>query len=931
MKHYTFLSALVVATLATMTSCTDDPLYEAPATINYRGEPVNAFLNITVGDLSVSMETRAEGDDEEVADPHEDSEAERWVNDLWIFQYNVASTYEIADPIYLTITNQETLKNLPVTLSDNEGDPSLVYVLTNTGDSSWGKDGDFTTVAKLEASALPSHEPIILTATTEVKEGDLSIPMEGNSGSVEVTTNKVITVPVTRMYAKLMIDPIMDIYIDVDVTDEYGDVIGTETIQAETVIYSVSVGNIPLYCRVGTLWNDDSRSSGAEYPNDVQWISRAFEEEENETKDGETSSGAVPAGEDLGYRYIMYVPENLQGQGSDKSKLGQEQDTGTGTIVAPAHALQIDIVITYFDPDDGAETHYPYTVYPGADTAEDYNIKRNNVYRVKVNINELSLARVPSANCLVAIEGETISFYPYYRVETGGGYNFTDYLDPYGAEDAQIDRGAKIDHVGIIWQTKDCIGDNSKGDRVYLNTNSATHTGFEQIHVKTLKEGNALIGAYDTEDNIIWSWHIWVRTAENGDPTHPANALVYYTYDWDANGIYGEYQTNGNARRVPGYEIMACNLGALQDKPNWDKNTFFGDTLSDASNHRQIFMDGDGIVRTFGMLYQWGRKDPFPPMTTTEGARGNGVNAGGIDTGFYTHDYNDDHTETHYGNDNSTAVHKTSYGDDSYLFHTHVHDTSTDVITGMRYSIAHPTVFLSGVKEIARTLESAYGRTGYTARADSTNYVKLIGNYVYGGAWSDEDHDSREWGGLEPSASMKYYNLGITYDDGEPIVLYDDYEDDTGMGSKSIFDPCPYGWRVGSGDLWLGFTKSGINTNYDPWDETVTGAEGEYGSLDNVNFDLEHSCFLGMSMYLGNGWRTGETSWFPNQGFRIPDGCAYRVGGCGNYVNANTSANDRVNIIHIHCQYEYFKQFETQLFYTTKSTGNPLRCVRDTK
>ncbi len=483
-----------------------------------------------------------------------------------------------------------------------------------------------------------------------------------------------------------------------------------------------------------------------------------------------------------------------------------------------------------------------------------------------------------------------------------------------------------------------------------------SQNGYEQIHVHANKEGNALIAAYDTQDNILWSWHIWVRTAANGDPTHPANALVYYTYDWDETGIYSyqrEEMDDGVAhRRIAGYELMACNLGALQDEPNYGSNTNFllhtdpaEDGMND-TNEVQTFQSGDGIVRTFGMLYQWGRKDPFPPMTVTNGCLAKDgysfdVNDHAYNTGYYVHNYDDEHTEQLYGNDNSTEVHKTSYEEESYLFHSHIHNASTDGITGMRYAIAHPTVFLSGASVIAGCLsDCSDSAPDATSRLSSSSTFATA--YVYGGAWSDEDHDNKEWGGLEPDENtMKYFHLtypkystttksgSITDNAGRTISLWDNYDNDNGTetASKTIFDPCPYGWRVASGDLWLGFTRNGISPHVD-YDRNI-GSSG--GSMANINRDPTRSCALGMTMYLGQEWMTEPTTWFPCQGFILPDGCGYRVGGCGNYVNANTDVEDRVNVVHFHEALNSYRSFEVQTHYTAKSTGNPLRCVRDTK
>lgn len=83
----------------------------------------------------------------------------------------------------------------------------------------------------------------------------------------------------------------------------------------------------------------------------------------------------------------------------------------------------------------------------------------------------------------------------------------------------------------------------------------------------TLEEGigNAAVAVRDSEDNILWSWHIWVPETE-------VKALA----------------------RASDY-LMDRNLGA---------------SLSEST---------DGVA-TIGLLYQWGRKDPFPGCVSWSGA-----------------------------------------------------------------------------------------------------------------------------------------------------------------------------------------------------------------------------------------------------------------------------------------------------------------------
>ncbi len=840
MKHVIYIPTFIAA-LFYVTACTDNMQIEGSdsgAVLN-KGELVNAFLNISVDGLAVSTSTRADG--EEVV-PEDDNEAERQVKDLWILQYDSDTEQLLNDDelIYTEISDQSELLNVPVALYDNEGKPCYIYVITNTLRDSWltGKSvDDFNTIDKLKALALPIREPMFDT------DDELDIPMQGSSEEVTVKKDESILVPVTRTYAKVMIR--VNITLD------------------RTVIYNVGVGNIPEYCQVGSLAEGLSSDEEAAEYGDIQWISRSFPAATVVPDDNDPDDGT-----DNSYPYVIYVPENLQGKGATKDETGAS---------APTDALAINVVISNTDA-DGGTMQYPYTVYPGADVIDDYNIKRNTVYRVTVNISELSVARVPSANCFVVTPGETLAFYPYYRVETGGDYDFTTYLDPTG------EKGEKIDKVEILWQTQDCIGDNSDGDLVWIAPNSETHDGYEKIYVKTQKEGNALVVARNSSGDIIWSWHIWVT---NNDPANEANAQTYYTYAWDEDGI--KY----NDERISGYQIMPCNLGALANTPE------------------------EGVTRTYGMLYQWGRKDPFPPLTDY------GHTSGG---GYYVHDYNVSNTMQLYGNNNSDEIGMTAYEatEENELFHS-ISGLSLKEIDpegdlnhdGITYSIQNPTVFMCGTDDAAQSLENE--------ETNTLIYVQTLSNYTNGGAWSYDDHDNQLWGGLDITDGMKTLPLDIFYRDEDNnevteetenhenyrIHIYDNYS-----GSKSIFDPCPYGWRVPSADLWLGFSYYGTNP----------------ASMDEVNYDPDNSTNEGLYMCLGQTWRdVSNTTYFPCQGFRVADGCGYRVSACGNYVNANTDANDKVNIIHMHNSATYFKIFEPQTGYTVKATGNPVRCVRDSK
>ena len=80
------------------------------------------------------------------------------------------------------------------------------------------------------------------------------------------------------------------------------------------------------------------------------------------------------------------------------------------------------------------------------------------------------------------------------------------------------------------------------------------------------QNGNAVIAAY-LSDKIVWSWHIW----------SPEDEVT-------------------TSQSKTGYDVMNMNLGAM--------TAAFGSTPD---------------VKPYGLLYQWGRKDPFPAAPTLTG------------------------------------------------------------------------------------------------------------------------------------------------------------------------------------------------------------------------------------------------------------------------------------------------------------------------
>ncbi len=118
-------------------------------------------------------------------------------------------------------------------------------------------------------------------------------------------------------------------------------------------------------------------------------------------------------------------------------------------------------------------------------------------------------------------------------------------------------------NVEILWQTYPTPLSFSR----LVDGNAEFHVAIDDSDIDEdgqtddLLEGNALIVAYNASGKIIWSWHIWIT----------------------------DYAEEDRAVQLNNTTIMSRNLGAK---------------MNSTSNE-------DSILDSYGLYYQWGRKEPF--------------------------------------------------------------------------------------------------------------------------------------------------------------------------------------------------------------------------------------------------------------------------------------------------------------------------------
>lgn len=156
----------------------------------------------------------------------------------------------------------------------------------------------------------------------------------------------------------------------------------------------------------------------------------------------------------------------------------------------------------------------------------------------------------------LSVEGTSNS----YVITMAGTYRFNSSVKGNGTESVGDPYTAEV-----LWETmntSDAVTQSSVISSVSLEDGCVIFSTPE-----TFTPGNALIVVKNITGKIIWSWHIWA-------------------VDFDPEGYAQEY---------PGGALMMDrNLGALNNAA--------------------------GDVRSFGLYYQWGRKDPFPGKGDVSGS-----------------------------------------------------------------------------------------------------------------------------------------------------------------------------------------------------------------------------------------------------------------------------------------------------------------------
>ena len=364
--------------------------------------------------------------------------------------------------------------------------------------------------------------------------------------------------------------------------------------------------------------------------------------------------------------YTYLIPANLRGTVSNSSQADKNRH-------APQGATRFCVYATCGSP----AKPITYTYYLGANLTSDFNLEPNRKYEFTIDLqgrgdpgtdtrveDESEVRFVVDANSYMlkppARAGATKDFFiPVRRAAVFWNRPDTN-MGLYGAGDgdpAYTLQETDTWTAHLVWnQVTDANGDPvPDGDLLVTSFG----TGFDpsgpggqaciQVRVATGMVGNAVVAIRKanapTNDDILWSWHLWVT---DYDPYIRMTPMA-------GNYLYA----------VPGGEIHRYGGN------NWATDGYYADAFMMDRNLGALVVVGDPKkpVPRNGLYYEWGRKDPLPNAIIQSGVEGN-----------------------------ATGEQPAREGADAKLAKYNI-----------RYGIRHPVQFISGVENGAWTTYEAEG------------------------------------------------------------------------------------------------------------------------------------------------------------------------------------------------------------------------------
>ncbi len=563
-------------------------------------------------------------------------------------------------------------------------------------------------------------------------------------------------------------------------------------------------------------------------------------------------------------------------------------------------------------------TNWKYRFYPGLDMVYDFNIVPNHDYMLSVRIHDHNSFSTDSrVDKLETIALKSANSYIINPMAKGNEPVYEIPIDRVNAfwRSAAGDPGKVIGEdteweVVVIWQDINAMVINFKNDDEKLTNGRLGETrkyygkGYDDrirfSLADVVKEGNVVIGlrarseinpnadanstgsAADTythnhiaDTEFLWSWHLWITSynpdsgdAWAGEGTAKLEVTGGHVFHYTDNSEYPSYHLWSNTYK--GKYIMDRNLGAL------------------AANREA------GYDATCGLFYQFGRKDPFPSPRKIYKITGELKATGSITIAY-----------------------------DQYP------STDTDIVEDLTYEGWNATTRTTSTcvdPLLDRSLYSGQdpNRIGwiYNGLADNLA-VGVMNPYIF--YWRGQTTNNL---GYDANTDK-----GTDWVEDNPYVrncwnsLSNNQDSSAEWDMKSLFDPCPPGWKLPRFGIWTMMENGKIVD--DVRDHTANAAGGIF--LSDYSTNGEHHA-SGYDFYISYQGR-GDTSFYPASGARSSTVGQFNHAGVRGYLwsdmahKTTETFNEEVGQRLIYGSELTNPVNHNDLF--GRSAGQPVRCIQD--